>query len=163
MSFCNHCGCPVDNNETLCPACQARFDRQAGDSFFDSAVDAFVNTADSTNDYSFQDIRENKVMAIICYIFILFLIPLFVCTNSRFATYHAKQAANFWIVATAVDLLFSIISALCNDIDGLGIVFWVISSVLYAATVGLMVLGIVYAATGKAKALPIVGGIRFIS
>jgi len=163
MSFCNKCGGPVDQGQTLCTACQEEFDRQAGDNFFDSAVDAIVNTKDSTSEYATEDIRDNKVMAIIAYIFILFLIPLFVCKNSRFATYHAKQAANFWIVATVIDVIFSVISALCGGVPVLGVVLWIVSSLLYAATTGLMVLGIVYAATGKAKALPIVGGIRFIS
>ena len=39
--------------------------------------------------YDSRDVEDNKVMAILAYIWILFLVPLLAAKNSRFARYHA--------------------------------------------------------------------------
>jgi uncharacterized membrane protein len=48
--------------------------------------------------FSEADIKENKVVAAVGYLSILFLIPLLLKKDSPFAQYHAKQGLYLFIV-----------------------------------------------------------------
>lgn len=94
-----------------------------------------------------RDIDSNKVMAILAYIWILFLVPLLAAKNSRFAQYHAYQGVALFIAWIIVN-----------------IVGWMLpynlSGLVTLATLGLLVLaviGIMNAYQGKAKPLPLIG------
>lgn len=45
-----------------------------------------------------KDIEDNKFLAAIGYIWILFLVPLFLKKDSKFVQFHAKQAMVLFIV-----------------------------------------------------------------
>ncbi|RAV04599.1 DUF4870 domain-containing protein [Paenibacillus sp. YN15] len=97
------------------------------------------------NGYDPSDIEANKGMAIIAYI--LFFVPLIAAKHSRFAMYHANQGLTLF-------LLF----ALCNVVLGiLPIIGWFLLPLVNLALVILMILGIVNAAQGQAKPLPVIG------
>ena len=52
------------------------------------------------------DIEENKTLAALSYLWILFLIPLLIKPNSKFTQFHARQG----MVLFAVDVVVSFIS-----------------------------------------------------
>ena len=92
-----------------------------------------------------KEVQEGKIWAIISYIPILFLAPLLVKKDNKFALYHAKQG----LMLTIVWVIFIVITA---------ILIWVPIRILcWIAFLILLIIGIVNAATGKYKPLPVVG------
>lgn len=56
--------------------------------------------------FSEEDIKENKVVAAIGYISILFLVPLLLKKDSPFAQYHAKQGLYLFIAFFVGQIIF---------------------------------------------------------
>lgn len=100
------------------------------------------NTPDITDQFDAADINDNKVMAILCYLGWLILIPL-IASKSRFVKFHANQGLILFIAG-----FLSIIP----------LVGWVISIVAFI----LAILGIINAVNGRAKQLPIIGKFSLI-
>ena len=109
------------------------------------------NTADTTADYDKKDIEDNKIMAILAYIGILFLVPLLAAKDSKFARFHASQGLILFLLGLA--------GALVLIIPILG---WLVSALVSIATLVLMILGIINVCQGKAKELPIIGKINLL-
>ena len=96
-------------------------------------------------------------MAVLAYIGILVLVPILAAKNSKYARFHANQG----LVLFIAEVIYNIVSAIIRAILPLAVVniiLWVIS-VLFLV---LSIIGIVNAATGKAKELPVIGKIRII-
>jgi uncharacterized membrane protein len=53
-----------------------------------------------------KDIEENKAIACLSYIWILFLVPLLAKRDSKFAQFHAKQGLILFIVEIVGSLFF---------------------------------------------------------
>ncbi len=164
MAFCSKCGKEIIEGQRFCPGCGAPADGGAANTTKSAATPTidlsdrianFTNTADTTAEFDATDIQENKVFAILAYIWILFLVPLLAAPNSKFSKYHANQGLILFITWFAV-LVLSFIFRL---IPILGII---ISVILYLCFISLMVIGIVNASQGKAKALPLIGGIKLL-
>jgi uncharacterized membrane protein len=99
-----------------------------------------------------EDIEKNKAMAILAYI--IFLIPLLAAKESKFAMYHANQGLVLFLAALAVNVVGGIVPFIgWFIILPLGNLFIVV----------LAILGIVNAAKGEAKPLPLIGGFKIIS
>ncbi len=116
-------------------------------------VVALNNTPDTTAEYDAADIEQNKVMALLSYLWILFLVPLFLAKESRFARYHANQGITLAIAGTVIDLIGGLLSAI-------PVVGWIIGIPFYLAglaVLALTVIGILNAVKGRAKELPIIG------
>jgi uncharacterized membrane protein len=95
-----------------------------------------------------EDVAKNKVFAVLAYIWILFLIPLLAAKDSKFARYHAYQGVTLfvtWVVVSVTGRL------LPYSLSGIG---WLLSVGLLV----LMVVGIVNAAQGRGRPLPVIGG-----
>ncbi len=111
------------------------------------------NTADTTSEFSQEDIEQNKVMAILAYLSWLVLIPIFAAKESKFARYHVNQG----LVLAIVEIINWVVFGILGRIPVLGLIFvlieWLISIVCFVFAI----LGIVNAANGKAKELPIIG------
>jgi len=99
------------------------------------------------------DVEKNKGMAILAYF--LFFIPMLTdAKNSKFAMFHANQSLVLlifstvgWIVSSM--LAFILIGFLLMPLVGIvSLVFWI--------------MGIINAATGKTKELPLIGGIHIL-
>lgn len=105
---------------------------------------------DKTYKYDTADIEQNKVMALLSYI--IFFIPLLACPNSPFAKFHANQSLVLTIANVIVIFLGKI--PVIGKVTGL----------LNAIITILSILGLVYAAQGKAKELPLIKalGIKII-
>jgi predicted membrane protein len=98
-----------------------------------------------------NDVQSNKVMAILAYFGILFLIPLLAAKESPFARYHTNQGI--------VLFLFMFVCGILGVIPKFG---WVISSVGYLAGFVFFIIGVINAAGGKMKPLPLIGNFTLI-
>jgi uncharacterized membrane protein len=97
-------------------------------------------------------IEEGKVWAIIGYLGILFLVPLLAKKDNKFALYHAKQGLILFIA----EIVIWVVAFILMFIRFVG---WAIAAILWIAILVLFIIGIVNAATGKYKALPLIGQI----
>jgi uncharacterized membrane protein len=104
-----------------------------------------------------SDVDKNKALAIIGYIIpILFFVPLVSdAKNSPYAKFHANQQLNlllFWVigyVASAI-LMFVLIGFLLYFLVMIGGIIF-------------MIMGIINAAKGEMKPLPMIGGFKLIN
>ena len=170
MAFCGKCGAQLAEDEKFCPNCGAAAEQ--GGNVVTKAKEV-LNTEDTTGEYDPQDINANKGISVLSYLGILVLIPLLTKKDSKFAQFHARQG----VTLLAVDILYGIVAGLLGLIkvnktsEVWGIPYtikvtpWPITLIL---TIGwiiigvLAIIGIVNAATGKAKKLPIIGNIDVV-
>lgn len=124
--------------------------------------DKVTGTPDFTGQFDQNDIASNKVMAVLAYIGILFLIPLFAAKKSRFARFHTNQGLVLFIFEIIWGVVFGIVDAILNRVPVVGGIIWVIGLVVNILFLALMIIGIVNAAQGKAKQLPLIGGITIL-
>lgn len=113
------------------------------------------NTADYTANFDPRDIAENKTMAILAYLAILVLIPIFAAPNSRYARFHANQGLVLLILSVGCTILTSIL----GRIPFVGLIGSLISAVVGIGVLVLSIMGIINAVNGQAKALPLIGKI----
>ncbi|MDX9872458.1 MAG: hypothetical protein RBT41_08575 [Clostridia bacterium] len=98
------------------------------------------------------DVEKNKVMGILAYI--LFLIPLLAAKESKFAMYHANQGLVLFLTVIAVNIVGSIIP----------IIGWFLLLPLgNLAVLILAIIGIINAAKGETKQLPLIGKLKLLS
>jgi len=104
-----------------------------------------------------QDAEKNKAFAIIGYIIpILFFIPLVTdAKNSPFAKFHANQQLDL--------LLFGFIGWTVSAVLSFVVIGIFLMSLVAIAGLVFMILGIVSAAKGEMKELPVIGGFKLIS
>lgn len=121
-----------------------------------SSFDNFFNTPDYTAQMHPNDIAQNKAMGILAYLGILVLIPIFAAPQSRFARFHANQGLILDIAAMVISILAGVLTSI---VPPLGILLTLIDLPIIA----LLILGIVNAASGKAKELPLIGKIRILN
>ncbi len=98
-----------------------------------------VVTVESSEDADRKDIELNKDIAAFSYLWIMSVVVFFLRRKSPFVRFHAKQA----MVLFALSLVVMIVP--------------VISRLLVLCVLGLMVYGLVNAAQGQRKDVPIVG------
>ncbi len=193
MAFCSKCGAQVADGVRFCSSCgndlsgaqqntnqvnignnntnqqnmyQANMNQNNyGQQANRGSLPSFLNTLDTTFQYAPQDIAVNKVMAVLSYLGILWLIPYFAAKQSPFARFHVKQG----FLVICAQLGFEIVSAfLCAVIR----VPRTVAFITYYTTPGILllilwlirvaiwvmaILGIANAAQGKAKELPFIG------
>lgn len=109
-------------------------------------VNEVFNTADTTSEYDQEDIDKNKFMTILCYLGILIIIPFLVAKESKFVKFHINQGLCF--------IVFALVMCVFSCIPFIG---WIIEAVTGIACLILMLMGILNAARGNAKELPIIG------
>lgn len=130
---------------------------------FEKMAKDVLNTADTTSSFDQGDIERNKIMAILAYIGILFLIPLLVAKDSKFAKFHTNQGLVLFIADIAICIVIAIIAVILAFVPVVGpIIAGIVSGVLGLVIFALMIFGIINAATGKAKELPLIGEIRIL-
>lgn len=114
---------------------------------------------DLTGSFDTSDIESNKVLAAIGYVPVLFLVPLLVAPQSRFAKFHANQGLILTLGAVVLEVAQVILCAVFGAVPLLRrFVPEIISAVISVAILAYVVIGIVTAAQGKAKKLPFIGG-----
>ena len=120
-----------------------------------------------------QDVQQNRGLAWLSYCGPLFLIPMFVKKDSPYCQYHVKQGATWCALYIAYAITKYILLAIIGAIFpapwyslGHSTVYNIFSLLFSAGTIFLCVLaiiGIVNAATGKKKELPVIGKIPWIA
>lgn len=125
---------------------------------FDDKLKELNNTKDYTAQFDAQDIETNKVMAILAYLSWLVIIPLFAAKESKFARFHCNQG----IVLAIAELVAGIVIGVLKGIPVIGWIFGLVGGLIELACVIMLVIGILNAANGQAKDLPVIGNIRLI-
>ena len=169
MAYCGKCGLQVEENVKFCPGCggaigaeQAQ-QKEAPKTDFEAKFQNFNNTQDNTKDYEAKDIAANKVMGILSYLSLLVLVPIFGAKNSKFARFHANQGLVLLIAWIGWNIVSSIIRAILTAISWrLYVAVRVILGLVTIVFVVLSVLGIINAAGGKAKELPLIGKFKIL-
>jgi len=127
-----------------------------------------------------SEIESGKGMAVLSYIGILALIPYFAEKKNKYVRFHAVQGINIMLILVGWTIIASIISGVITSALTAGCVSWwftgstgtcnpglasLISFILWlpSMVIGILcIIGIVNAASGKAKELPILGKIKII-
>ncbi|MGI6685562.1 MAG: hypothetical protein ACOX47_08885 [Bacillota bacterium] len=108
------------------------------------------------------DIQQNKTMAGLAYI--LFFLPLITDKDSKFGRFHANQGLLLLITSIAGHITISVVSGILTAITWR---FYWLTTLLYGAfslaVIALFIMGLMNGLNGKAKELPIIGGIRIIN
>ena len=105
-----------------------------------------------------KDAQDNKVMAILAYLWILVLVPLLAAKESPFARYHSNQGLILVITYIAAFIVF-VILGLVFALIGLWWLVYLLQSVVYLGLFVITILGIVNAAKGECKPLPLIGNL----
>lgn len=103
-----------------------------------------------------QDASTNKVMAVLCYWGILWLAPFFMAKQSPFVRFHLNQGLIFLISAIVVNVITSILAGVLGSMIGaLGSLVGLAGSLYFLV---FAIIGSMNAWGGKAKPLPLIGG-----
>lgn len=115
-----------------------------------------------TNAFDKEDIEKNKVMAGLGYI--IFFLPLIVMKDSKFARFHANQILLLLIPSVVISVVGTIISSLLMGTLHMGLAAFVGFLLLVVELlVGIIaIINMVAAFQGKAKRIPVIGGMSII-
>lgn len=119
-------------------------------------VNDLMKSEDYTKNYDIQDINDNKLMGVLAYLGPLFLVPLLASRNSKYVMFHTEQGIVLFILSAVVGGVFGAL----GNIPVIGFVFLVILALLELPLTILAIIGIINSASGLAKQLPIIGGIK---
>ena len=172
MTYCGKCGAQVQDGVKFCQGCgaeiiqaqpqQAQPAAQTPQNDFSQKLQNLNNTADTTAEFDAQDITSNKAMAILAYFGPLVLIPIFAAKQSKFARYHSNQGLVLLIASILYGIAYSILSSIILAISWrLYFLVSIIGLVSIVITI-LAIIGIINAATGKAKELPLIGKFKIL-
>ena len=176
MATCPKCNAEVADDMKFCPSCGAPIQADAQpaekESFSDKVAEAAedvkasaaaladdikakvaeAKAAAENQDKNFEseDIEKNKFFAVLAYFGVLVLVPLLAAKDSKFARFHANQGLILFICSIACYIL--------RNIPIIRVFVWIINVAIFI----LAIMGIIYAAKGEAKELPIVGKFRVI-
>jgi len=190
MAFCAKCGAELREDIKFCPSCGAAVavaqppteqaapqqepiyqaapqpEQQAPQQQAQNAFNNFMNTPDSSAQFTQQDVNANKGMAVLSYIGILVLIPFFAEKTSKYVRFHVIQGMYLLCLDIGVIIISILLGFIRTPHTLWGIVYyttpWPISLITWLLSLGLLafaIIGIVNAATGKAKELPLIGAI----
>lgn len=105
-------------------------------------------------------------MAVLAYLGILVLVPLLAAKESKFARFHANQGLVLLIAEIILTLVQRIVSGVLLSIFwGSGLMSALMSLIavaVWAFSIVMLILGIVNAANGRAKQLPLIGNITLL-
>ena len=149
MAFCTKCGKEINEESVFCPYCgQARGEAPAAEA---------VLTADP------QDVKDNKVFAILAYFGILVLVPILAAPKtSVYSRFHANQGLVLWITSIILNVAGSILNVLGELLGVLGFLTGIVSGAAGIFTLVLAIMGIVAAAKGEMKELPVIGTFKIL-
>ncbi len=158
MPFCGKCGAEVPEGTKFCGVCGGEV---AGGPTYQA-----VPTGAPVQDDA-RDIADNKVMGILAYFGPLVFVPMFAAKTSKFARFHTVQGFNLFLLDIAYGIVGSILSAILTaaflwTAPGLAVILNLVISLVWIAVGVLAIIGIVNAAQGKMKALPIIGKLHIL-
>ena len=168
MKKCPKCGAELEDSVSICPKCNHKL---VVTSDFVKKIEALNDTPDSSNEYSYDEIEKNKILALFSYIGLLILIPIFAAKDSKYAKYHIGQGLILLIFSLIIYVVTTIIGAVGGAtavlVGGnlgalIALPFNLIGTLLGLVPLPFMIIGIINAVTGKAKELPIIGKYKIL-
>lgn len=100
-----------------------------------------------------EDIEKNRVFAILAYLWVLFLVGMVAAPGSKFAKYHCNQG----LVLFLASLIALVGCLVIGFIPFVNFVLVLLVPLLWLGWLVLVVLGIVNAAGGQCRPLPVIG------
>lgn len=167
MAFCKNCGSALPENANNCPNCGAHVDSVAD--AVNNAANAIgeqykkIEGADKTAYYDREDLKNNKVIFALSYLWILFFLPLVACPESKAGKFHANQGLLTFITGVLISVVCTILGACFALIPFGWVIITIVSSVLGLANLILVIIGVVNAINEKVIELPIIGKINIIN
>ena len=128
MAYCRNCGAELKEEDKFCANCGAKVNEDA------------PKTSTSTT----IDIDMTKLYAVLAYLGILFVIPLFMSKDSEFVRFHTNQG-----------IVLFIASVICAAVPIIG---WIASIGILV----LMVFGLINVSNNEMKELPLIGKFRIL-
>ena len=119
-------------------------------------LNKLLDTKDLTAEMDNDDIQKNKLMAVVAYLSWLVLIPIFLAKDSKFARFHVNQGLVLAVAEIVVSAAAKILSFIPLVGDLVGLAAGIVGLVCFVMSI----MGIVNAAQGKAKELPVIGSFR---
>lgn len=149
MAYCKQCGTQLANDSAFCPSCGAK--SEDGQSEYGQYQ--YNQQANQNQNFNRvpNDVEDNKLISILCYFGILFLIPLLTRPDSAFVKFHSNQGL--------ILFLFVIVARIAAYIPFLG---WIIGIACGIFGFVCFILGIVNVCNGDTKELPIIGQIQIL-
>lgn len=102
-----------------------------------------------------NDVEKNKAYAVLAYFGILCLLPLLAAKDSKFAMFHGNQG----LVLLIAEVVLAFGGFILFFLPVIGAL---ISFALWVAILVLAIMGIISAANGEMKPLPIIGDIKLL-
>lgn len=110
-----------------------------------------------------NDVQQNKAMAILAYLGILVLVPIFAAKESKFARFHANQGLILLICSVGLWIVVEILVRVFLHISfGLLFLTGLLSFAMWVVIVVFSIIGIVNAAKGQCKELPLIGKFQIL-
>lgn len=116
------------------------------------------NTKDTTAEYDPADIEANKVMGILAYLSWFVIVPLIGANKSKFARFHCNQG----LVLAISEIIVLVFIKILSRLPLIGWLIAIVGDFVGLVCIIMALLGIVNAASGKAKELPIIGSFKFL-
>lgn len=162
MAFCKNCGANIPDNSSFCSYCGTPVNdnsKQQTQQNYEKVQPDYQSAS-----YTQQDIVTNKVMAVLAYIGILVLIPIFAAKDSKYARFHSSQGLTLFIIEVACGFVSAIASTILHILllGFLAVTVTAILRLVQLCCVGLAIYGIVNAVSGLTKELPVTGKIKLI-
>ena len=104
------------------------------------------------------DVDKNKIFAILAYLGLLFLVPLLAAKDSPFAKYHTNQGVVLFIAGICIWFPMMIIAF----IPFINLVLLLLGPLFGLCIFAFIIIGIINAAQGKMKPLPLIGHFSII-
>lgn len=114
----------------------------------------YDDVKDESNIFTKKEKSDGKLMAVLCYLGLLILIPFFQEKKNAFVMYHFKEGLNLLIIEIICSLIVGSINIMFGPFLALAtkILSFVVELVLFSLTI----IGILNALNGKARELPII-------
>ncbi len=146
MKFCTKCGTQCEDNANNCPSCGTAFGAPVP-----AAV--YVDPKDHTAEFNAKDISDNKIYAMLCYLFgLMGIIVAAICAKeSPYVKFHMTWALR---ICVAIGL-----SAFLAIIPFLG---WIACAVCEIICLVLLIIGFFQVCGNKAKEPAIISNLNFL-
>lgn len=148
MKFCAKCGAQCEDSVNNCPSCGTAFSNPSP-----AAPVIYVDPKDHTGEFDAADIAENKIFAMLCYLFGLIgiIIAGIFAKDSAYVRFHTKWASRIIIIST-----------LCAFMAIIPIVGWVAAAVCEIICVVLLYIAFFQVCGNKAKEPAIISNFSFL-
>lgn len=156
MKFCPNCNTAADDNATFCTACGATFNAMPNNGGVVYTQQPIFDSSDHTAEFDANDVAENKLYAMLGYLFgfLGIAVALLAKRDSAYVEFHIKQALKICIINGLLVL-------------AAGVLVWTFI-VPFAAIIGVTVLEVISVicffdvCKGKAKEPAIVRNLSFL-